>query len=335
MRKTKNELISVIVPVYNGEKYIRECIDSILNQEYKNIELLLVDDGSTDNSGKICEEYAIKDQRVRVFHQKNAGVSSARNYALEKAIGEFVSFVDQDDKVMRDYFTYLYKILIQNNAEISITLDACRFTDTKYSPNFSEKDYIEIWNGERAAEQMLYYNIIIGPWNKLISRLLIEKYHIRFNENFFGGEGFSFSIDCFQRAKIVAVGHQRLYCYRVDNSESGTTKFNLRLMKSNIAAQIYIKNNLVHSTPSLLKACKYANWHTHCDNLNTFVGCKKNKQHKSLYKDIKKVCRRDALCALQAPVPKKDKLKSILYFINPYLAAKIINFFGMKKFTVK
>lgn len=331
----KEPKISIIVPVYNGEKYLNECIESILNQDYHNIELLLVDDGSTDHSGQICDEYAKKDKRIKVIHQSNAGVSAARNHALEKMNGKFVSFVDQDDKVMPNYFTYLYKILIQNSAEISITPDACRFTDTKYSSNDPNKDYVEIWNGEKAAEQMLYYNIIIGPWNKLISRQLIDKYHIQFNEDFFGGEGFSFSVDCFQRAKKVAVGHQKLYCYRVDNSESGTTRFNLRLMKSNIAAQKYIKNNLVQSTSTLLKACKYANWHTHCDNLNTIVGCKVIQQHKNFYNNIKKVCKKDALCALRAPVSKKDKCKSILYYISPYLASKIINCFGMKKFTVE
>lgn len=327
--------ISIIVPVYNGEKYLTECITSILNQKYQNFELLLIDDGSTDSSGKICDEYAKKDKRVRVIHKKNAGVSAARNCALEKISGKFVAFVDQDDKVMPNYFTYLHDILIKNKAEIALTPDACRFTEKKYYSNDPKKDFIEIWNGEKAAELMLYYNIIIGPWNKLISRQLIDKYCIRFNENFFGGEGFSFSIDCFCHAKKVVVGHQKLYCYRVDNSESGTTKFNLHLMKSNIEAQKYIKNNLVQSNSVLLQACKYANWHTYCDNLNTIVGCKVIKQYKEFYNDIKKVCKKDALYALRAPISKKDKYKSILYYINPYLAAKIINHFGMKKFTAK
>ena len=97
-------IISIIVPVYNAEKTIRQCVDSILNQEYKYLELILVDDGSKDGSPAICDEYAGKDKRVKVFHKENGGVSSARNLGLNHAQGGWITFVDSDDYIDPDYF---------------------------------------------------------------------------------------------------------------------------------------------------------------------------------------------------------------------------------------
>lgn len=95
-------LISIIIPVYNAEQYLRRCFDSVLSQSFENFELLLIDDGSTDASGKICDEYAIRDERIRVYHKPNGGVSSARNVGLKEAIGEWIYFVDADDEVLPD-----------------------------------------------------------------------------------------------------------------------------------------------------------------------------------------------------------------------------------------
>ena len=101
-------LVSIIVPVYKAEKYIHQCIDSLLAQTYRNIEVILVDDGSPDNCGKICDEYAAKDYRVKVIHQQNGGVSAARNVGLANATGEWITFVDADDSVTCAYIEQLY-----------------------------------------------------------------------------------------------------------------------------------------------------------------------------------------------------------------------------------
>ena len=99
----KNDLISIIVAVYNGEKYLRQCIKSIINQTYRNLEIIVIDDGSTDDSPNICDEWAKKDNRIKVIHQTNQGVSKSRNNALEIASGKYVSFIDQDDFVDNNY----------------------------------------------------------------------------------------------------------------------------------------------------------------------------------------------------------------------------------------
>ena len=111
-------LISVIVPVYNTEKYLDRCIQSILSQTYSNIEILLIDDGSTDSSGAICDKYAEQDSRVRVFHKANGGVSSARNMGLDKAKGTWFTFVDSDDWIDMDMYEQMYNAAIQNKVDM-------------------------------------------------------------------------------------------------------------------------------------------------------------------------------------------------------------------------
>lgn len=116
-----NPLISVIVPIYNVEKYLARCVDSIVNQTYKDFELILVDDGSPDNSGKICDEYAKKDSRIKVVHKKNGGLSDARNAGMAVATGEYISFIDSDDYVSDDFFECLLDVM---NKKTAILLSA-------------------------------------------------------------------------------------------------------------------------------------------------------------------------------------------------------------------
>lgn len=110
--------ISVIVPIYNVEKYIEKCINSIINQTYKDLEIILVDDGSTDSSGKICDEYAKKDKRIKVIHKKNGGVSSSRNIALTIANGDYITWIDSDDWIEKDTYSKLADIILKNKADI-------------------------------------------------------------------------------------------------------------------------------------------------------------------------------------------------------------------------
>ncbi len=118
--KFKQSLISIIVPVYNVEKYLNRCIDSVLAQTFTDFELILVDDGSTDASGKICDEYSSKDSRIRVIHKQNGGLSDARNVGIEASIGDYLMFVDSDDWVAEDYVKLLYENLIATGADMSI-----------------------------------------------------------------------------------------------------------------------------------------------------------------------------------------------------------------------
>ena len=117
----RNELISIIVPIYNVEKYLRQCLDSIMNQTYRNCECLLIHDGSSDNSEDICREYVSKDSRFRYFEKENGGVSSARNLGIEHSKGEYITFIDSDDWVDSDYLEVLYNSLVDERADIAIS----------------------------------------------------------------------------------------------------------------------------------------------------------------------------------------------------------------------
>ena len=325
-------LVTIIVGIYNGERYLAECIDSILKQDYTNIEIILVDDGSPDDCGKIVDEYAAKDNRINVIDQENAGVSISRNNALNVAKGEYICIIDQDDCISSDYVSYFYNLIKENNAEIALTRQPKKFFGKYEEENLQIKDKTEIWSGEQAVIEMLYHKIVIAPWNKMISRALIEKNSMRFNHKYFCGEGFAFSIECFQQANRVAVGQRKVYNYRVGDPESGASKFRESTIHSSIDAQQYIKSKLINKTPEILKAWNFSNWHTHCDCLNIMVGCGVTSKYKELYTNIKKVCQKEALCAIKAPVSAQQKLRGILFKINPYIASKIINFFRIRKF---
>lgn len=146
-------MISVIIPVYNVEKYIKECLDSVINQSYKDLEIILVDDGSTDRSGIICDEYAFKDNRIKVIHKENGGLSSARNIGMKIATGEFFTFIDSDDYIATSMIEELYNALIDTSADLSIC-------------NISRKSYFE---------KNIVKNIIVHKKEKTLMLLLKEK----------------------------------------------------------------------------------------------------------------------------------------------------------------
>ena len=127
--KINEPLITIIVPVYNGEKYIDQCINSILNQEYKNIELILVNDGSKDNSKLILDNWAKRESKIKVIHQENSGVSVARNKGIEMAQGSYITFVDVDDYVAKDYISYYYNLIKEYDAQIALTPMPQKFKD--------------------------------------------------------------------------------------------------------------------------------------------------------------------------------------------------------------
>lgn len=112
--------LSVVVPVYNVEEYLKRCVDSIINQNYPNIEIILVDDGSKDSSGKICDILAAKDKRIKVIHQSNGGLSAARNTGIDNATGDYIDFLDSDDELLPNVFNDLIPLLEQNNLDIMI-----------------------------------------------------------------------------------------------------------------------------------------------------------------------------------------------------------------------
>ncbi len=145
--------ISIVVPVYNVESYLKKCLDSIINQTYKNLEIILVDDGSTDNSVDICDEYAKRDNRIKVIHKKNGGLSDARNTGIEIATGNYIGFVDSDDWIDENMYKLLYNNLIKEHADISCCNRYFVYINSikKYG---NANNYYRVMNSERAIELM-------------------------------------------------------------------------------------------------------------------------------------------------------------------------------------
>ena len=167
--------VSVILPIYNVGKYFAECMESVLDQTYSNIEVILVDDGSTDNSGKIADNYASKDKRVRVIHQANAGVSVARNVGINSATGKYVCFSDPDDILKKDYVEYMLSMCEENHAEISV----CAEVFTTFMPHQCTPNVLVV-SGEEAAAQILYGKITVGCYSKMFSKAFLATNNIRF-----------------------------------------------------------------------------------------------------------------------------------------------------------
>ena len=170
-----SDLISVVVPIYNVEKYLTKCIDSIINQTYKNLEIILVDDGSPDNCGKICDEYKKKDNRIKVIHKKNGGLSDARNEGIKIATGKYIGFIDSDDFVNLKMIEILYDLLKNNNADISVVSYKYYFGEEENNNESVEIKSPKILSNIDAITY-LFDNNKLGnyAWNKLYKLSLFD-----------------------------------------------------------------------------------------------------------------------------------------------------------------
>ena len=172
------DLISVVVPIYNVERFLPICIESIISQSYKKLQIILVDDGSTDNCGNICNEYASRDERLEVIHKQNAGVSAARNTGIDAATGDYICFADGDDYVMPNYVEHLLKLCVDNGAEVAYTIDMF----TTFHKEQVSNHYSQIISSEDATENILCYKVPIGVYSKMFKRsfLNVLGYYIQF-----------------------------------------------------------------------------------------------------------------------------------------------------------
>ena len=190
---SNDELVSIIVPIYNGEAFISDCVESLIEQTYKNIEIILINDGSTDGTLKKIENFKKKDKRIIVISQKNSGVSESRNNGIKKSKGKYITFVDSDDTVKKNYIEYLVDLIMKNDADIALTRKPLKFNSkTNVELLDIAEDKIEIFDGIRAANEMLLYKIVISSWNKMFDRKLLNKNKIIFNKCLSFGEGFEF-----------------------------------------------------------------------------------------------------------------------------------------------
>lgn len=306
--------ISIIVPVYNAEKYLPQCIDSILAQTFTDFELLLIDDGASDNSGRVCEEYAQKDLRIRVFHQENAGVSVARNKGIEEAIGRYITFVDADDWVKVDYLLELYNMLLDCNQRGLVAGGFVKIYPDKslqvqipnrllYRADFSRliTDFI--------SEQIMYI------CSKLFVREVIISNKVRFVTEVVCLEDMLFILDYCRHVDYFLTNNISNYCYRVSySSDSLSTRVNSYRSEVLVCNEFY----------SRIK--QYQEFHAISDfemgNAWRSLTMMYHKIILSVYSDTNRYSYRQRINYMNELLANdKDKMEK--YFLPAYLADKI------------
>lgn len=279
-------MISVVLPIYNVEKFLNKSIESMLNQTYKDFELLLVDDGSPDNCHAICDEWEKKEQKIRVFHKQNGGVSTARNCGIENAKGEYILFPDPDDWVEPEYLEKLLENKEKYNADISIC--------GHYHGNRVNNPKAELteMDTDEALEQLMMPDSFCGfAWNKLYNMDIIKKNNLRFDVELGMVQDLHFNVRYFQYCKKVVYDPSPVYHYTVDNG--GVTSRYTPLTPRKISGLLTYKKiaEITHDKYPKLEAIAYSSLCKMClDDMIIYYksGMKDKKVLKILKKDFVK-----------------------------------------------
>ena len=241
MNENRTPKISVIMPVYNSEEFLRMAVDSILNQTFEDFELILVDDGSKDNSGAICDEYAQKDARVQVIHQENHGMCYSRNRALEIARGEYIMFSDNDDECLPGFFSENYALAHETNADmikfgraVEVVKDGKHFNRQERNLEklfYTREDLIKSFVTLRDKD-------VFSPvWDGMYKTEIIRKNHIRFNEELrFGEEDTIFCLDMCKVINSFATNSGVYYMHYFRIGHSASSKFNVKALEKHIVS---------------------------------------------------------------------------------------------------
>ena len=240
--------VSIIVPVYQAEQTLRRCVDSILHQDYADFELILADDGSTDGSGRICEDYAAQDSRVRVLHQANSGVSAARNAAMDLARGTYLQFLDSDDWITPDATKLLVRTAQANRCDLVIA-DFYRVVGDRVSHKGGIGEDGVLSREAFAAHMMenpadFYYGVL---WNKLYRREIVEAHHLRMDTSISWCEDFIFNLEYILHAETFAALRAPVYYYvKTKGSLATQTSSFSKTMRTKLRVFAYYNNFYKH-----------------------------------------------------------------------------------------
>ena len=301
-------MISVIVNVHNGEKYIKKCLESIINQTYKDLEIVIINDGSTDNTLKICKSF--KDKRIRIITQKQIGISLSRNVGLDNAKGEYVFFVDSDDYIEKDTIEYLYNLCIKNNVPIAIcqSIEIYNY-DFKYN---QPKEKVDIIHGIEVTKKILLNIERNGSvWGKLMKREIATKY--RFQDRRISDVVVIYKM--LMDVDLLAYSNQIKYYYLKHKDSivgSHTTKWSMDYYKGIFERYDYIKErypDMIENDLSILWSIMSLYSHND-DELDAFL---EKENARKVFKE------KYTLKLITSKLKRKDKLKIILYRISPRL----------------
>lgn len=222
-QRKDNKLVSVVIPAYNVSNYIEKCVESVRNQTYKNLEIILIDDGSTDSTPMILDKISKQDDRILVIHNSNRGVSATRNCGISKARGDYITFVDGDDFLAEDFVEYFTSIMDETAADFCVS-ENCITKQGDASGDYSYKSI----DADKMVGLLLSPRIVVGCWNKMFKTSFIKNNNLFFVEKLSYGEGLNYICRCAQLSQKSVLTQYKGYYYRRNNESSATTAFNMR-----------------------------------------------------------------------------------------------------------
>lgn len=321
-----NGLISVIVPVYNVERYLNRCVDSLINQTYKNLEIILVDDGSTDNSPRICDDYEKKYEAVKVIHKKNGGQSSARNVGIKQASGDYIGFVDSDDWVAIDTYEYLLNVLIRTNSEAA-EIDCANVSGCNESVK-KVREKINCYEKESILEYYMLSSTIAGSYS--VGRCLFLRSIItetKFREGKIN-EDIDFKYIVLSKCNRFVVSNQIKYFYF--QSSSSTTRAGLKSKDFDLydaADELYkLTSKETYGNIRFLGEVKKARTAFSLLSKIAYYGIKDDKiDKKSTVRKLTSEHRRNLPILLRAPIPFSRKVLSVMFAISFGMTEKAVH----------
>ncbi|AHM57188.1 putative glycosyltransferase EpsJ [Peptoclostridium acidaminophilum DSM 3953] len=316
-------LISVIIPVYNAEGYIRKCLDSVIGQSYENLEIIVIDDGSTDESGNICDEYGKKDARIRVLHKGNGGVSTARNLGLKMATGKYVGFVDSDDWIEKDMYSFLVSMAEANDADVA----ACGYYINDDSPPMQDNECATQSMSQEAAIQTSFLNVsrfcFYGAlWNKLFRSDIFKGNGIEFDESISVGEDMLFLSQCIMGSGKIVYSPIPKYHYACN--EMGVTSKPFYSQKvSMLKALDKIESIVTPKYPQLAPVVHQRSIQTSCNYLRQAMYNKSFNDYEAIRRLRDNIKKGFVGVVMGSDLSLKDKIKLMLFSTSPKIYRQI------------
>lgn len=237
-------VVSILVPAYNVEQYIGICLESIITQTYRQLQVVIVDDGSTDSTGEICDKYASKYSFIDAYHIKNGGVANARNVLLSKAEGDFILFVDADDWIDPEMISNMVDISLKYSSDITVCGHIVDDSDNTGHTTIVKDENIIIWNQKECIEKFLRHKELNGSlWNKLIRRDLFDG--IQFDKRISYGEDALVIWEVLKKSEIVAITNSKYYHYRINNNSISHQRFGKKKIGSHYVWEHFYNDTLV------------------------------------------------------------------------------------------
>ena len=314
-----NEKISIIVPVYNVEKYLKKCIDSIVNQTYKNLEIILVDDGATDRSGEICDELAKLDNRIKVYHKKNGGLSDARNYGVERATGSYVGFVDSDDYIDAEMYEKLYEAITKEDADVAECSFKIIYPDRVEL--FNDEEYYNVLGEQEYLEEYLKLKKIFGSvWTKLIKSTIAKKIEFPVGKLY---EDTYYAYDLIDIVDKYVIMDNPYYNYLMRENSITNAKFNPRIFDLiEIVEKFHV--NVYRNYPSLKEAADCRKMYAYFSVLNSIL-LEENFKNNTFYLQIINYFKENYKKLLKNKyITRNRKLSIILIKLNINIYRKVL-----------